>query len=103
MRVLCGILSAFVMGLLPRPLQAQQVRDSAGVRIVQYSAMPSNLPVWRLASSPDLRIGAADGPGPDVFGSITDLAVRSDGSLIVADGRSFQIKAFDSSGKSLWS
>jgi hypothetical protein len=65
--------------------------------------MPPNLPVWRVASSPDLRIGAADGPGPDVFGRVTDLAVRGDGSLIVADDRSFQIKAFDSSGKSLWS
>jgi hypothetical protein len=70
---------------------------------VEHATISQNLPEWRIAPTPDLRIGKVDGRDPDVFGSIVSVVERSDGVIVVADGRSFQLKAFDPTGRHLWS
>lgn len=65
--------------------------------------MPADLPLWTLAAVPELRLGARDGPGADVFGSIRDTEVRRDGVIVVADAMASEIRAFDAAGAHLWS
>ncbi len=40
------------------------------------------------------EIGALELPGEEAFGEISDLAVRSDGTIFILDGMSQEIKAF---------
>jgi hypothetical protein len=79
------------------------VRDSAGVRIVEYAALPADLPRWAVEDSPAVRIGAIDGDAPYVFGRVASVAGRSDGVIIVADAQALEVRAFDARGSHLWS
>jgi sugar lactone lactonase YvrE len=54
---------------------------------------------WRLAE--EVRIGAMDGTGPDVFGSIAGLATDADGRIYVADGQASEIRIFGPDGRHL--
>lgn len=53
---------------------------------------------WILAE--DLRIGALDGSGPDVFGDIIRLsfAIHPAGRIYVLDGQAQEVRVFDSAG-----
>lgn len=52
---------------------------------------------WRLQET--LRIGVADGTGPEVFASVTDLAVDGMGRIYVLDRQSREVRVFGSSGE----
>lgn len=56
---------------------------------------------WRLVE--ELRIGAVDGAGPDVFGDVHSLSFTVDegGRLYVVDGHADEVRVFDSSGRHL--
>ena len=43
-------------------------RDSAGIRIVEYAALPTDVPEWTLEDSADVTIGETDGDANRVFG-----------------------------------
>lgn len=45
-----------------------------------------------------LWIGAVEGDGPDVFGSIAALAVDEEGRIYVFDGRAYELRVFDHEG-----
>ncbi len=79
------------------------VRDSAGVVIVEHAGLPSELPVWTIADSAEVRIGSIDGSGPEVMGRIVNLALLPTGGVVVADGQALELRAFDASGSHLWS
>lgn len=79
-----------------------QFRDSAGIRIVEYSSIPRNLESWTVSPEPHLSIGSIEGEGPDVFGRVQSVVQRADGVIVVADGLSLQLKAFEPSGRHLW-
>jgi hypothetical protein len=53
---------------------------------------------WRLVE--DVRIGAVDGRGPDVFGNVMSLslAVDDEGRMFVLDGQANEVRVFDASG-----
>lgn len=51
---------------------------------------------WRLVE--EVRIGAADGEGPEVFGNVVDVALDEMGRVWVADGQQNQIRVFDARG-----
>lgn len=57
------------------------VRDSAGITIVQYPAIPAGLPTRAVGSAPELRVGSFDGDGPDAFGLVTGVAELSNGHV----------------------
>jgi hypothetical protein len=46
----------------------------------------------------DLRIGAVDGGGPDMFGRIVGLEVGGDGRIYVLDAQARELRIFDSGG-----
>jgi hypothetical protein len=51
---------------------------------------------WRLEE--DLRIGAVEGAGPDVFGEITDVAVDTYGRIYVLDRQAGEVRVFGPDG-----
>ena len=69
--------------------------DSGGVVIVTISGDPSDLPVWRLSESPVLEIS---GDAPPYLGRIGEVAFLSDGSLLVEDDQTDEVRLFDSAG-----
>lgn len=72
------------------------VADSAGVRIVEYSA-PS-LRVADRSLTEVVRIGTADGPVETLFSSIAGGKILSDGVLVVVDASSREVRRFAADG-----
>jgi len=52
---------------------------------------------WRLVE--ELRIGAAEGNGPDVFSDVHDLVVDAQGRLYVLQAQTRTVHVFDSTGR----
>lgn len=52
---------------------------------------------WRLVE--DLRVGRMDGSGPEVWGSVVDVAVDGLGRLYVLDNQALEIRVFDADGR----
>jgi hypothetical protein len=86
----------------PTDERARVVRDSTGVRVIEYSALPTSLPEWSVSADPSVRLGAVDGVGPDLFGSIAAVAENHDGTLAVADGQAQELRVFDAVGAHRW-
>ena len=86
-----GILGAW-------PVESQQTRDSAGVRIVSYARRDTPPGRWTLDPRPLLQIGGAD-DGPSGFAFIKGVVRLSDGSIAVANQRPSEIRIFDASGR----
>lgn len=74
----------------------------AGAEVVEHAAIPEGLEVWRFAEAPAMSIGASGGGGPDVFGSVTGVARRSDGVILAGDGQAAELRAFSPEGEHLW-
>ncbi len=78
-------------------------RDSAGIRITENAGDPwAAEPRWRLSAEPALRIGTAGGDPPYQFDEVIDIAVLSDGRIVVANRGSGALRWFDSSGTFLF-
>lgn len=75
-----------------------QVRDSAGVRIVE-SAAPAwgEEPAWRVAAEPTLEIGGLG--SSEEFFEIRDLVRLSDGRIAVLNGGSSSVRVYDADGE----
>lgn len=78
-------------------------RDSAGVRIAQHTwAQIQALPQRRVDDQPAVHLGAAvDASGPYVFSGIVGAARLRDGTLVVADAGSGELRAFSGLGEHL--
>jgi hypothetical protein len=97
-RLLCAAMAAFTTLVMPANAGGQG-RDSAGVRIID-----NDRPVWtpanavRLASAPAVVIGTGDGEAHEL--SSVEGAIRlGDGTIVVADGTTSQLRFFDATGK----
>ena len=79
--------------------QTPTVRDSVGIHLVTYAAAAmASGPVRRLAPSPAVVLGTGRTPD-DQFAAATGAIRLSDGSILVADGMSTELKLFDATGK----
>lgn len=82
-------------------LQAQQMRDSAGIRVVMNSK-----PTWttaqqlRLSAAPTLVIGEGSDDA-QLLTRVRGAFYLSDGRILVADGGSNELRIFDAQGKHL--
>jgi len=76
------------------------VRDSAGITIVDNSAIGlDDLEAWTLSPSPTLELGSLDGREiAEQFNSIVGATRLRDGSVVVADGGSRELRFFDRHG-----
>lgn len=79
-----------------------QVRDSAGVQILQTEFhrgsdwAPSQ---WQVEATPTLEIGTVSGEVPYQFGSVRDILPLRDSRIAVLDGSADEIRLFDSNGQ----
>lgn len=85
--------------LLAAPCPAQSVRDSAGVRIVEYAWRDRAPKKWRVDPKPLLEIGGEGRPGSVEFSNIVGVARLSDGRVAVGNAASFEIMTFDARGR----
>ncbi len=78
------------------------VRDSAGVRIVENGAPAwGEGGGWRLSAEPVLDIGMLDGPPQYQFGRVAGAVRLRDGTVVVGDDQSKELRFFDPAGRHL--
>ena len=89
-----GALLLLIVSVLlsPQALAAQEVVESAAPRS----------PDLTLADEPLVRIGIVDGPTEYIFGNVTGAVRLEDGSIVVADEQSGNIRRYDADGRHLW-
>jgi hypothetical protein len=61
-------------------------------------ALAADADVVEVQARSDLRIGALEGEGADVFGRITGLAVAEDGRVVVLDEQASELRVFGPDG-----
>ena len=81
--------------------QGQQMRDSAGVRLLVYRASDRPTAVWRVDTKPLLMLGGPEGKGPTEFSNVAGVARLSEGSVVVADAATNELRVFDATGRFL--
>lgn len=75
-----------------------ETSDTAGVPIVENARPPADSRLgWRIGAEPALSIGEVDGADPYLL-DISDMLRMPDGRIIVADGVSRELRAFDTLG-----
>lgn len=99
MRPFMIVVACAVLMLPGAAMESQDVRDSAGIRIVTHPASAGPRAVWRLDSRPLLQIGGADGAGPTEFGHIWDVSRTPDGGVVVSDEPEQELRVFDAGGR----
>jgi hypothetical protein len=72
--------------------------DSMGVTIVTNVLADARLETWRVDSRPRLSLGSADGDASRQFQDIVAALRLSDGSIVVADQGSNELRYFDADG-----
>lgn len=93
--------AAALWALASVPTSAQQVRDSAGIRIVSYARADAPEQRWALDATPMLQIGGTTDEGPSAFADIMGVVRLGDGRIAVANQRPSEIRLFDASGRFL--
>ncbi len=88
-----------LLAVLPASLAAQQVRDSAGVRIITYQAGYRPSHEWRVDTRPMVEIGGAAGEGPTEFTNIMQVAQLPNGTIVAANMGTNELRFFTSAGK----
>ena len=74
--------------------------DSAGVEVVQTNRPRWDAEtVWTVDPAPEVRIGLLEGELPYLFSNIAGVVVLTDGTIVVADGQSREVRFFDRSGR----
>lgn len=78
---------------------AGEVRDSAGVRIVENPRPPDDSRLgWTIGPEPILSIGALTGDEPYLLHWAIDATRLRDGRVIVANGGTHELRVFDADG-----
>lgn len=79
---------------------AAEVRDSAGIRIVT-SARPAwgEGEGWRVSAEPSVSIGVLEGDPDYQLYQALDAARLSDGTIVVANSGTKELRFYDSSGR----
>lgn len=80
----------------PRPAIQVAEADSAGVVLVRISGPVEALPVWELTPTPVAEIS---GDTPPWLGSVGEVEILSDGSLLVEDNQTAELRRFTPAGE----
>lgn len=75
--------------------------DSAGVPVVVNPAEPPGGAVWRLAATPRLEIGRADGAPEELLFQAFGGLVLSGGGIVLANTGTFELRFYDAEGRRL--
>lgn len=83
-------------------LPAEQVHDSAGIRIIENPSPPEGSRLaWRIGPEPSVTIGGLEGEGPYMLYKAFGASKLPDGRIVVADNDSGELRAFDARGNHL--
>ena len=75
------------------------VRDSVGIEIIDNTPPGAGLAhTFSLDPEPELQVGALDGPAAYQFAGIASVVRLADGSLVVSDRGSGEVRVFDETG-----
>ena len=86
------------------PRNDASVTDSAGVRMVlNLTPLWNRGEGWTITVEPLVTVGAAETDVAHMLHRVEGVTRLSDGTIIVLDGGSGQLRAFDSAGHHLWS
>lgn len=77
---------------------AQQVRDSAGARIITYGPRDKSRARWSVDPKPLVKIGGAEGTGPTELAQVLGVARVADGRVVIANGGSTELRVFAPNG-----
>ena len=80
---------------------AAAIRDSAGVRIVEYASWAPPVVAWRVAATPLLAIGALEGDEAYQFDRLQSVTRLTDGRIVVANGGTQELRLFAPDGRHL--
>lgn len=98
--VLLALLMAACKEPPPTVLPVVSTRDSAGVTIVESTGEAPRLP-WRVSPRPVVVLGdGSDGPD-DEFGMVMGAVRLSDGTIVVAENWTVELRYFDARGRQL--
>jgi hypothetical protein len=75
--------------------------DSAGVTIAQNALPDASRNVWRVDPEPAVDIGVLEGEDAYQLFDVADAARFADGTLVVANGGSKELRFYDASGRFL--
>ena len=78
----------------PTPVAADVV-DSAGIEIVTISGSDESLSMWSISADPTIEIR---GDAPPYLGAVGQVALTSDGRLLVVDNLTKELRVFDQDG-----
>ena len=84
----------------PPPL-AHHTRDSAGIAIAVNSGAPAGAERWSVDAEPMVSIGGADGPPATMFTVVTGATRLSDGTIVVLENETSELRFFDPGGAHL--
>lgn len=77
-------------------------RDSAGIVVVENVAAEwPERGAWQVGPDPLLSLGTPEGKPAEQFAGVADAARLSDGTIVVADGGSSEVRYFDAGGTHL--
>ena len=83
----------------PPPAYAGHLHDSADVLIAENPRPPAESRLgWEIGPEPAVTIGSAEGEGPYRLDRVGMAATLPDGGIVVADGRSDEVRVFDADG-----
>ncbi len=75
------------------------LRDSADIRIAENPRPPEGSRLgWQIGPDPTVTIGSADGEAPYLLYRVGKPATLADGSIVVPEGISSQVRVFDAEG-----
>ena len=92
---------AVVIALMAIPGALSAQANAAQPRAVTYPITATAPARWTVGARPLLEFGGADGTGPTEFTRITGLTRQRDGTIVVANGETRELRFFDSRGRFL--
>lgn len=85
----------------PARLRSFEAFDSSGVEVVVSSSASGFETPWRVSEVPFLRIGRTEGETPFLFQAIDGAVRLSDGSVVVLESASKELRRFGAEGEHL--
>jgi hypothetical protein len=73
-------------------------RDSAGIHITENSDAPDRESPWIVDPEPSVEIGVVEGDPPYQLFTVTDAARLSDGSIVVVNAGTRELRIYDPNG-----